>query len=544
MKRALALVLALVLCLGVLAGCKDEPAAPSTNAPTVDNNKTTTGTPTTTEYVYTTPDFGGAKITLYCPNNKDYEAEGCYANTIVEKKLNLDWYIHEIESGANVIETMLAEGKVPELQYTNAWNVANAQQAYDDGIYINYYDYVKDGKYPNIAAYLNSEDPKIQADIAKFTLPGGELTNLPITKTGDAAVYGYFYRADLFEKEKLTFATTQDEFYNLLKTLKTKYPSSYPFVLRNLTKNMQTLSDGWGVTWGQGRTHTLSGYNGTYFRALDDNKYFIPQSGDVYKEMAQYFVKLTKEGLLHPSSMTLDTAGWNESFASGTSFIGYDKMDRIPSILTACSSIEGVRFTGAAPIAMGTYGTTSVNPLGETGYSLLVGNDKKTIETVLTFLDWMYSEEGITMTNWGIEGESYTVDANGNKAWKEGWLESKGGLTATGLGIPITTAYKDFDAYLASLDEDLKNAISTVLPYQNGKYKAVTITLNEEEKTFNDTYGKAYYDYAQAELSKFMLGTRDFSEWDAFKNELLKDYKGEELLKYHQAALDRALAGK
>ena len=255
-------------------------------------------------------------------------------------------------------------------------------------------------------------------------------------------------------------------------------------------------------------------------------------------------MKLTKEGLLHPSSMTLDTAGWNEAFASGTSFIGYDKMDRIPSIKAACSSIEGVRFTGAAPIAMGTYGTSSVNPLGETGYSFMVGNDKKTIETVLTFLDWMYSEEGITMTNWGIEGGSYTVDANGNKAWKEGWLEAQGGLTATGLNIPITTAYKDFDAYLASLDEDLKNAFDVALPYQNGKYKAVTITLNEEEKTFHDTYGKAYYDYANAELSKFMLGTRDFSEWDAYKQELLKDYKGEELMKYHQAALDRALAGK
>ena len=41
-----------------------------------------------------------------------------------------------------------------------------------------------------------------------------------------------------------------------------------------------------------------------------------------------------------------------------------------------------------------------------------------------------------------------------------------------------------------------------------------------------------------------MLGTRDFSEWDAYKQELLKDYKGEELMKYHQAALDRVLAGK
>lgn len=538
MKRALALVLALVLCLGVLAGCSEETPAttPSTNAPTSGNTPSTNAT--TTVPVVTTPDFGGWKLVMYGPDNKDLEEEGSYLNKLVEKHLNIDWEINEVPSGTDPIATMLAEGKIPTLVYDNGFVPDQLIQDYNDGIYINIYDYLD--KMPNLKAHLESDDPKIKADVAKYTLEDGLMVAIPITQSGVATNYGYFYRADLFEKEKLTFATTQDEFYNLLKTLKTKYPASYPFVLRQLTGNMQQLSDGWGVTWGQKTHHTLRGYNGTWFMHDEAGKYYVGQTSDGYKEMAQYFVKLTNEGLLHPSSMTLDTAGWNEAFASETSFISYDKMDRIPSILAACANIQGVRLVGAAPIAMGTNGSNIVNPIAATGSSFKIGNDKATLENTLKFVDWLYSEEGITMTNWGKEGESYTVDANGKKAMKKEFIDAQGSLTLSGLSVRGLVGYVDFDSYISTLNEDMKTSLELTAPYQAG-FAQTQVTLNEDEKLVDDTYGQAWYTYANGELAKFMLGQRDFSTWDAFKTELMKDYKGEELMKAHQAALDRAL---
>ena len=528
MKKIVALALVLAMCAAFFAGCtqneNSEPTTVPTNAPEVEGTE-----PVATEPVAATPNFDGWSLQMYMPNNKDFEAEGCYGNALVEEVLNMDWEIVELDNWNEQYNPMMAKGDVPALTYLNIYN-ATVLEYGEDGAYINIFDYLD--QMPNVKAYL--ENPDNARDVAKYTTVDGKMYCLPIRQTGTAAIYGYIYREDIFAEHGLNFPTTQEEFVEVLRALKEKYPDSYPFVMRQMT-NLVGLQE---FAYQNGVLASSTAVNNAAFTLGEDGKYYQCYTSNGYKEVVTFFKQLLDEGLMHPSSMTMDTAGWTEAFASGTSFIGFDKMDRIPSLENAgVAQDEDFNLIFGAPIAMGENGKAQTSPVAATNYSFAIG-DTKDLENTLAFVDWLYSEEGITTTNWGKEGESYTVDANGEKSWNQDWLASMGSLAATGLNTPSICGYKDFDAYLASLDESLANSIAEAAKY-NTTAQQVTLSYTDDEKLIYDSYTTSLITHCREELAKFILGQRDIAEWDQFEQELKDNYFFDELLKIHEDAYAR-----
>ena len=191
--------------------------------------------------------------------------------------------------------------------------------------------------------------------------------------------------------------------------------------------------------------------------------------------------------------------------------------------------------TCGAPIAMGSQGVAGTPKPGTTGYCFLVSNvmEEEELNTVLKYVDWLYSEEGILVTNWGIEGESYEIDANGNKVYKEDFV-----YAGSGLGVCSICGYRDFDAYVAAQEDSLKEALIVSSEFATIATDPV-LKYNEDEQEYLDTYYKALYDASLAELQKFILGQRDTeTDWEAFTNEM-KALKMDEIIKIHQDAYNR-----
>ena len=67
------------------------------------------------------------------------------------------------------------------------------------------------------------------------------------------------------------------------------------------------------------------------------------------------------------------------------------------------------------------------------------------------------------------------------------------------------------------------------------------VKFTDEEQLLYDTYGTACYNYAQTEWSKFVLGQRDFAEWDQIEEEMKAKYKYNDLMEIHEAALERLI---
>ena len=525
-KRLLALALALVCCLTLLAGCgggSDETLGNFN--PDLEN--------------YVAPDLTGKTINIYAWENSDFSAESCWLKGKIEEKLGCSINYVSLESFGQQYNTMMAEGQVPDITFANTYN--NLYDTYgDDGAYINLYNYLD--LMPNVKAFI--EDPENAADVTKYTVREGVMYCLPVHTERSVEPYIFLYRQDIFEKHSLTFPTNQEEFVAVLRKLKELYPNSYPFVIRSINGNMQSLQ-GFSHLWGG--THVLQGnYNGIF--TLDENgEYYMAQISTAYKEMVTFLNELLNEGLLHPSCATMDAASWYESFASNTSFITYDKTDRLPVMNRTGQTLNPeFQVVAAAPFNLGSYAKTAETVstsfaagIGAgSGFWYAIGNNEN-VEQTMAYLDWVYSEEGVNLTNWGIEGESYTVDENGEKKFIESFLAEQLGLTMAGLRQPGYTGIRRTDAWMASLSEEDAASLELALQYTGKNPPQHQLRYTEDEQIVYDTYALALYNYAQTQWSKFLLNQRDLSEWDKVVEEMKVKYHYDEVLEIHKSAFAR-----
>ena len=529
-KKLIALLLALVLCVGMLAACGGN------GNETTKGNDSTTGTGDATADGYVAPNLNGKKITIYTSNNKDYDLEDSYLNKLVEKHLNADLEIIEIQGSE--VEQLLLQRKAPDMQFSTGF----AYSMFDlviDGAYINIYDYLD--QMPNVKAWI--EKPENAMHVSKYLSGNGKiLAAIPVVQIGGNAMkYAFLYRKDIFDKHNLTFPTNQEEFVAVLRQLKTLYPDSYPFMMGQMTGNMTGIRQ-LGHLWGG--AHILGGLFGTYFTLNNDGEYYYGPVCQAYKEMAQFFVELEKEGLYNPSSWTASTTEWTAAFVGNASFIAYDRVDRLPTLNYNGQQLNpDFLMTAAAPFNFGTYAATATTVATDyagyaTGYCWMIGNTDN-LDNVLKYVDWLYSDEAYVMTNWGKEGESYVVNADGTKSFKEGFLESFGGngLVVSGLWSAWQSGRTDFDAYLASCDENTRASLELAGKYTEGGQLQKYVKYTQSEQDIYNAYGKAMYSYALSEYAKFVTGQRDISEWDEVLKELKASFHYDELLAIHQSAL-------
>lgn len=527
LKKSLALVLVLAMAVGVLAGCNGVGGGDSLeNLRTQIESVTIEG--------YETPDLGGVTLDLYMPANNDFEAEGCYADQVISKKLNVNLVFHELDAFDSQYNPMLAEGNFPSLTMRNSWTNAN-QQLGEDGAMINVLDPDVIKAMPHVEWYLTQTEEGKQF-VKDYSYAPGVLYAVPTLVSGTAECYGYLYRKDVFEANNMTFPTTQDDFYNTLMKLKSLYPSSYPFVMRGMSGLMSSVA-AWGYNWGLG--HLMFGVKNSIF-TLQNGQYKYAPISDEYKQMVTYIKKLMNEGLMHPSGPTMDTSGWTEAFASNKSFISFDKMDRLPALNLAGQQVNpSFKLVGTTGIPMGTNGRVETEDVSGVKRTFQIGNNDQLL-TTLKYVDWLYSPEGIEATNWGIEGESFYVDENGDKQLKLDFVNQLGSFNATGFGMAGVAGYKDFNSYLSACDEDMAASVATCLSKATAdKQELLAYTGNDQ--LVIDTYAVSCSDYAMSQLGKFMVGQRDVSEWDAYASEVSSRYHLDELKKAHENAYQEAL---
>ena len=540
LKKMLSLLLAMVLCLSFLAACGDGSADDATAAPAND----TTAAPETTEATepeYTAPDLTGVTIEFYRTDNTDFDTPNCYATGAIEKTLGVDLNVIELSEFESNIKTMLAEQKPPEMMFINNYTHTNWAGYAKDGAFINFMDYID--QMPNVKAYL--EDPANAANVAKFTYSETEMYALPISGEGDSTARAFLYRKDIFDKHNIAIPTNQEEFMACLRQLKELYPNSMPLVLRSFSGTNIQGAQSLGHLFGD--SHVNRGLYGTFFTLGADGEYTMSQTSQAYKEIAQFIVDLTKEGLLHTSTMTIDTAGWQEALASDTSFITYDKIDRIPQLTTQGQGLNAeYQIAAFAPFNLG---SNADNPVvstsfagGATSYGFMVGtgNDDN-IANVIAYIDWLYSEEGILLTNWGIEGESYEVLEDGSLSYIDSFLEEHGGFTKTGLNKAGVCGHTKFEPFLDTCDEEMAKGLEMAQQYTGKTTAQYALLYNEEEQYTWDLYAESLYSAAQGEWSKYALGQKDFAEWDSFLQMLKDSYYYDEVKAIHDSALARLL---
>ena len=526
-KRSIALILALVVCVGVLAGCGGNGSG--NNGGAGNGNVVAGGDRSNPLFDKMT------EIELFIGENETYEFNGNYLDNLLQQQENIKLNVTE----GYDMQQMLVDQDLPELCYMNALMWANDYGP--KGAFINILEYLD--RMPNLKAYLLENTETVKNLLA----PDNGLYHIPVFYEGNSTPYAFIYRADIFEKHNLEFPTTRDEFLSVLRKLKELYPHSYPFVLRQMEGNMQgfmylCMSFGTSLAL-TGLTQTVMDYN------HETEEWYYGPTSDGMKDMVGFLAQLYKEGLLHQSTITLTSAQWTEAFAKGddkkgVSFIGWDKMDRIPAQLQIAGEALNPEFSlvAGAPIQFNELGQAATYAGGDvTSYNWVIAKKNDNLDAVLAYLDWLYSEEGIETTNWGKEGETFEYDADGNKKFLDPIRAENDPQFTRALAMPGIIGVRDWAAYADWQTEIHKQNLAYASTFCTLPGRP-SLTYNDDEQTIYDTYWMSLHDYARGELQAFITGERAMTTWDSYVKTVESDkYMFDQLMKIHETAYERKL---
>lgn len=164
-------------------------------------------------------------------------------------------------------------------------------------------------------------------------------------------------------------------------------------------------------------------------------------------------------------------------------------------------------------------------------------------------LDWMYSEQGRTITNWGTEGVSYTV-VDGEYTYTDEIMNNPNGLSiaqaqaiyvrpSNGAAVSDGMVTKVLATYTAQKDGATKWTVTTFGDHMYPAGAAVAADVSEDFATITNNV-KTYKEECEA---KWITGQEELTPevWEAYKAQM-EAYGLSRAIEYKQAAYDAFMA--
>ena len=150
--------------------------------------------------------------------------------------------------------------------------------------------------------------------------------------------------------------------------------------------------------------------------------------------------------------------------------------------------------------------------------------------------------------NFGEEGVSHTVDAEGNVAWADKVVNDEVGLSTAILkysGVSGSAPVIQKEAFVKL--KNSQQAAEAVYGWINNtvasEYRLPSFEMTADETDTYTTKFNPITTYIDEEVVKFFVGDRDFSEYDAFIAKI-KEMGIDDVLAVQQAAYDRYMNSK
>ncbi len=285
--------------------------------------------------------------------------------------------------------------------------------------------YGPQGAFVDLAPYIAKYAPNLQ----KYIDDNADYKALVSDENG--AIYGLVkespifqdflgYRVDHLEKAGVDPDSIQnvEDFTEAMRTLKAFYgadnPNYYPLTGRECAIRFAAWFECLSTVSATESHGIYTGHFKDYsFDIMNDNAYTMVETMKTWYD----------EGLIQPqfAEGTFTEGDWESDMINGNGTFFYDYYNRAEwfmenggpeadpdyqmGVLGNFKDASGNTILGA--------GTCKYNEECVTAVNAKCDEDK--IKTILTFIDFFYSPEGIDLANYGVEGESYQVAADGSK---------------------------------------------------------------------------------------------------------------------------------
>lgn len=155
--------------------------------------------------------------------------------------------------------------------------------------------------------------------------------------------------------------------------------------------------------------------------------------------------------------------------------------------------------------------------------SLSISGDCQNIELVAKWIDFAFSDQGSMIYSYGIEGETYTLDADGNPQFTALITDNPDGLgmiTACNLyAIQTGVGYVDQNRFLSGYSEAALEAGDIWLKALDLDHLRIIPSAAKMSTEDSQIYAAHYANiatYAAENIAKFITGARNLEEFETF----------------------------
>ena len=469
----------------------------------------------------------------------------------LEKRTNIhiDWTFADFDGSQTAL--MIASGDWADV-------IDNANQTYPggiqggvaDGVFLDLTDAVQDYM-PNYWAYLN-EDP----DLLRNSMDTEGHINFiaKIYKDSSPIMWGPFIRADWardlgFDPAEID---TYDEYHDVMLAMKNE--KGMDGVLRVLSTGVNMYG---GLTYGYDINGELWTKEGAYpFYAQEGTVKFATLE-DSFKDYLKMMHQWYDEGLFTSDFVSItDRNMFDPGEATGQYGVFYANISHVTNLYGQATE-EGFEL---APLPEPTkeeggslkFSGSTYNRFADNNLAILA--DTEYLEEICRFTDYLYSDEGATLMNYGIEGTSYEL-VDGKIELNRDWFENCPTMPRAGnyndvrtgmLGSGVYTCLLDYWGFYDNWYTDLQLSTQDVwasrtpdtladsweMPYYITSYMTVEDT-NEANHYLTDIGT-----YLEEMVPAFIMGQKDIdAEWDSFVAEQ-KNMSIEAVIAIYQKAYD------
>lgn len=349
---------------------------------------------------------------------------------------------------------------------------------------------------------------------------------------------GMVIRKDWLEEQGLELPTTYEQMFETLKIFRDAYntPDALYF---NSDCTINGLVVGYDVA-----SFSAGGYATGLPYYVVDGEVRCSLIEDGYRDYLTEMNKWYNEGLFAKDFATIvyDPMGGKlaELQANGTVGVWCTSGEGIGNITQPVSCVPNLTLEEGAMDHM-----TSTSLITDTT-NTFVTSCCDDVETAMKFLDYLYSEDGILFYNYGIEGKDFELDENNVPHFTEAVVNNEYGVDVPNM-LRIRRPYQQCSSIMllygtAEYNTDLKNEAWEVwTSNMDGAYFIPTnVSMNAEETETSSYYVADILTYANQMIPQFISGDVSLDEWDNFVADL-KEMSIEECIAAEQSAYDRCI---
>lgn len=448
--------------------------------------------------------------------------------------VHLEFSLTTVETASEKFQLLFAAEDLPDI-------ITDAMQYYtgsiDDAVHEDAFLYEYSGDLdimPNYSAVL---DQYVEAKKTITSSDTGAMVSFPEIYKDVGDVSGYMIRKDFLEASGLEVPATYDELHTLLT-----------MIYNQTGATMELAASGGDGVLGAGfdinvnlDNNDLSGWY------VEDGQVKMGILEDAFVDYLTMVTQWYQEKIIYADFVNTDRGSLDQLFSGQ-----FSVTVKPPEIVEVANQVIGPEMV-AMPMprqnaddelhVCGTAGSCLMDP-----YAWSINASVEDPSLILQLIDYMFSEEGFYLINYGEEGVSYTME-NGEPQFTDLVVANPDGLdyahaaylfaTSNRSRLPFLSDYARCFAEYTEAQWDAVEVYSNDCDHAND-YPNGAI-MNTEQTTEYNTVAADICTYISENVLQFIYGQKDLGEWDSFVDTLY-DMGIETAIAAKQAAYDDYLA--